>query len=186
MSPARSPSGKFHFMSTSLNRMDTVRRRQLLRLRKRSDWFLGPAGSVDAESAIGGSQDVLSVTVGGGGAGETNASLDSLDEFPSASGAETPDSTLNTTAATTTPLSGRRSEHRPLQRLCAGLTLTAAPSPPCAADAEAAAEADDSQGLMSTSEVRYFMVENEYGSDAATSHADDDDRPTPHATAAGS
>lgn len=49
-----SPSSPCPGLSTSLSRFDSVRRRQLLRLRKRSNWFLSPntSGQDDSRSAL--------------------------------------------------------------------------------------------------------------------------------------
>lgn len=43
------------YLSTSLSRFDHVRRRQMLRLKKRSNWFLSPntSTSMDSESVLG-------------------------------------------------------------------------------------------------------------------------------------
>ena len=46
---------KHKYLSSSLSRFDRVRRRQILQMRKRSNWFLSPnpSTSIDTESALG-------------------------------------------------------------------------------------------------------------------------------------
>lgn len=41
------------YLSTSLSRFDSVKRRQIIRMRKRSNWFLSPNTSYDSRSALG-------------------------------------------------------------------------------------------------------------------------------------
>lgn len=75
-----SPSSPCPGLSTSLSRFDSVRRRQLMRLRKRSNWFLTPDISYDSRSALS------SFEASGGG-------ISSMD--PASSEATTSDGTMS-------------------------------------------------------------------------------------------
>lgn len=79
-SNAMSPSSPCPGLSTSLSRFDSVRRRQLMRLRKRSNWFLSPNISHDSRSALS------SFEASGGG-------ISSMD--PASSEATTSDGTMS-------------------------------------------------------------------------------------------
>lgn len=48
-------NAKHKYLSTSLSRFDRVRRRQILQMKKRSNWFLSPnpSTSIETESALG-------------------------------------------------------------------------------------------------------------------------------------
>lgn len=81
-----SPSSPGTGLSTSLSRFDSVKRRQLIRLRKRSHWFLSPNMSHDCRSALS------SFEASGGG-------ISSMD--PASSEAATSDGTMSDCVAAT-------------------------------------------------------------------------------------
>ena len=166
---------RMQYLSTSLSRFDHVRRKQMIRLKKRSNWFLSsnpPPGGADREGShdtsvgllsVAGSSDLLlsDNALSDGGASDT-APVDNVQITLNM------DSTMNgndTSAMTDVSVESSTSQqiqlqpsditnvnhqsHRPLQRLSPSSKGHQSPSP---------------LSQVTEKEVRYFMVENYYGS----------------------
>ena len=170
------------YLSTSLSRFDHVRRKQMIRLKKRSNWFLSsnpPPGGTDREGShdtsvgllsVAGSSDLLlSDTAMSDGGASDNMPQDSvqitLDMDSTMNGNDTSvttdvsvDSSLSSSKQTQLQPSDianvNHQSHRPLHRLSPSSRgcPTPSPSPP------------SPLSRVTEKEVRYFMVENYYGS----------------------
>ena len=167
---------RMQYLSTSLSRFDHVRRKQMMRLKKRSNWFLSESPGVTEregshDTSVAGSSDMLvsDNATSDGAASDTaentaeNIADNTTDNVRIALDM---DSTMNgNDNSVTMDLSVESSQriqlhpsdinnrlHRPLRRLSpsSGAWPTPSPSPPLP--------------RVTDKEVRYFMVENYYGS----------------------
>lgn len=146
VTPDLSPARRL-YLSTSLSRFDHVRRRQMLRMKKRTDWFLSPPNarshSTSREQSEATSSEALDHTMSDGGLSDT----EHLDSSGSVTGAGM-DISL--------PLL----PHRHTADVVNGNHLrTSTPAPP--------APPSHSPGNVTDREVRYFMVDNYYGTAAS-------------------
>ena len=176
---------RMQYLSTSLSRFDHVRRKQMMRLKKRSNWFLTASPGVTEregshDTSVAGSSDMLvsdnAMSDGAASDIADNTTDNTADDIADNTTdnvriALDMDSTMNgNDNSVTTDVSVESSQriqlhpsdmtdinhrlHRPLQRLSpsSGAWPTPSPSPPLPLS------------RVTDKEVRYFMVENYYGS----------------------
>ncbi len=157
------------YQSSSLSRFDHVRRRQLLRMKKRSNWFLAPNQSISlgSESVIGSREASV---------GKSSFEATSSDALMSSDGgiSDTPQEVLRLSSDGSYLDDAHHSDnmHKPLTRL----------QPPDIVNGNHAASSSSPSNtpprkhsspahVVTEKDVRYFMVENWYGSPAAGGHS---------------
>ena len=163
------------YQSSSLSRFDHVRRRQLLRMKKRSNWFLGPNQSIslDSESVLGSqeasvgkcsldatSSDALmsDITASDGGTSDGKPEVLRI----SSDGSYLDDAHTTTTTTDT-------SHHHTRSRLQPPDIVNGNHAPRSSNSNTPTRKHSSPSHQVTEKDVRYFMVENWYGTPSTAS-----------------